>query len=298
MFAPEGYTPLSMLWDQFIDAKIDAVYRSSANFYSSEGFDPKLIRGSALDITEHIFLSLMWKCWLHAASSDGQVMKIHSRIQDGVPGIFTQISPYRSAYDVEVTQSKCGHRDEIDQIAGHTFTEWDSDENNKVEWRERYPPLPSSEAKISDHHLSRMKFHTLPVCFERGRFMIVRKLPYWAQFVHNNRDQEVLVEHLGGRAIVVPDKSLEGWDKILSGESPVLEDELLRTVKENKFGRPAKQAKAYEAYRNLYPNGHTCGWKEVEAAVSSEVGESVHRQTIRRAIESIGEPDTDKDAQS
>jgi len=289
MFAPVGYTPLSMLWDQFVDAKIDAVYRSSAQYYASEKFTSQFVRGSALDIAEHAFLGLMWKFWPHAATNDGQVMRVHSRFQDGVAGLFTQISPYRAAYDVAAVQIECGHRDEIDLIAGPTFTEWDFEAEDKDVWRDRYPPMDESMVRMTDYHLGQLNFHTLPVCFERGRFMIVETLPHWAQFVRRNRDQETLVKHLGGRAIVVADEKLEGWDKILSGETPVLADEFSRSdTDQARIGRPPKVQKVADAYSKSYPAGHACSWKEIANRMSDEIGETVSVATVKRAINRLG----------
>jgi hypothetical protein len=287
---------LSMLWDQFVDAKIDEVYRSSAQFYASDKFNPQFVRGSALDISEHAFLSLMWKCWPHAVTSEGNVLRVHSRFQDDIAVLFTQISPYRSAYDAAVTQMECGHRDELERIAGPTFTEWDFEDDDKEVWRERYPFLTGAEAKKSDHHLRQLNFHTLPVCYERGRFMIVEQLPHWARSVRNNRDQEVLVTHLGGQALVIPDQRLKGWDKILSGETPVLESEFLRAdSSEARKGRPAKVPRVAESYAELYPDGHICAFETALNAVEAKLGESVSPRTLRRAIQTLGRSESGED---
>jgi len=285
MFAPVGFTPLAMLWDQFLEAKIDAVYRSSARYYASEELAPQFLRGSALDIAEHTFLALMWKCQLHAATNDGNVMRVHTRFQDGVPGLFSQISPYRSSFDAAATQLECGHCDEIDRVAGPLFATWDFEPDDKEVWRERYPLEVNPDGEVSGDYLRRLNFHTLPICFERGRFMIVETLPHWARHVLKNCDQQVLVENLGGRAIVVPDEKLEGWDKILNGETPVLDDEFNRTDGDQaRIGRPPKIQKVADAYLQLHPDGHSCSWKELANSIESKLGEPVSIATIRRAL--------------
>lgn len=293
MFAPVGYTPLSMLWDQFVDAKIDAVYRSSAEYYASDEFDPRLVRGSALDIAEHVFLGLMWKCWPHAVSGDGRILRINTRFQDGVPGLFTQVPPFRSAYDAAMTEIECGTRNEIERIASPTFTEWDYDEDEKEMWRRTYPCLAEGEGRMPDELVDQLQFHTLPVCFERNRFTIVRALPHWAKPILHNEEQQVLVEHLGGMAICIPETALVGWDEILSGAIPVLDGEFSLIEREPpKMGRPAKIPRVIDAYQRIYPNGHSCSWKEVANVIGSEIGERVSVQTMRRAIagiESLGD---------
>ncbi|MBV1865990.1 MAG: hypothetical protein KUG74_16365 [Rhodobacteraceae bacterium] len=288
MFAPLGYTPLSMLWDQFLDARLEAVYRSTSTHYASDEFNPELVRGSPLDITEHVFCSLMWECWPHAASPNGNLVRIHTRFQDGVPGLFTQVSPIQSSYDASYAEIEQGHRKEINTVAGATFEEWDCEPLEKVHWTKTYPLIPDSLERIQGSQLAKLRFHTLPICFERGRFVIVRKLPYWADSVNDNRDQEVLVEHLGGRAICVADDKLIGWDDILSGKTPILESEFSRRPEpETSVGRPAKLPKVITAYKARFPNGHSCAWKKAVLIISADLGETVSMQTLRRAVNLI-----------
>jgi hypothetical protein len=288
MFAPVGYTPLSMLWDQFVDARIDAIYHSASETYRGERFVAPLVRGSPLDIAEHIFCKLMWKCWPHATSPDGMVLRVHSRFQDGVPGLFTQIAPYRACFDAVVTEMEHKSRDEIDTIAGLTFEEWGFEPEEGTQWDITYPAQANTSEPLSKGQIGKLRFHTLPICFERGRFTIVEELPHWAQTVVGNRDQELLVKHFAGRALCVPDAALEGWDKILTGETPILEGEISTTSDfASQVGRPSKVPKAVIAYRSIYPDGHTCSWKEAVESVSEEMGEIISVQTLRRAIEVI-----------
>lgn len=288
MFAPVGYTPLSMLWDQFLDAKLESVYRSASTYYASERFDSAKIRGSPLDIAEHIFTGLMWKCWPHAASASGDILRIHSRYQDGVPGLFALISPYHSALEVARAEIEGYDGTELDIVAGEAFEAWDFEPDEGLRWRETYPTIPDSIDRLSGSNFERLRFHTLPVCFERSRFVIVRELPHWGRFFQHGRDQEVLVEHLGGRALCVPDNALKGWTEILSGQTPILEDELsMNDAHVSRPGRPPKVPKVIEAYERLFPDGHLGSLKEAIARIEVEISESVSEPTIRRAITAI-----------
>lgn len=289
MFAPVGYTPLSMLWDQFLEARLETVYRSAANHYASDQFFPTLVRGSPLDIAEHVFMGLMWKCSLHAASANGDIVKIHTRIEDGVPGLFTQIPPIKAAYDAIATELNCKDRKEIEAVASSTFEEWDYESSDIEPWRKAYPTIPDKLKDFQSIQMHRLRFHTLPICFERGRFVVVNALPPWAAYLRNNRDQEVLVEHLGGKAICVPDEKLSGWADVLSGKTPILDSEFSReSASDTHVGRPTKIPKAIEAYKELFPDGHTCSWKEAVQIVNDNLGESISVQTLRRAVNAIG----------
>ncbi|KAJ01454.1 hypothetical protein [Sulfitobacter mediterraneus] len=295
MFAPVGYTPLSMLWDQFVANRIDAIYHSASETYTSEKFVAPLVRGSPLDIAEHIFSSLMWKCWPHAASSDGTVLRVHSRFEDGVPGLFTQIAPYRSCFDAVVAEMEHKNRDEIDAIAGLTFEEWGFEPEEASQWDNVYPAQANTDLPLPKDRIGKLRFHTLPICFERGRFTIVEKLPHWARTVKNNRDQEILVDRLAGWALCVPDTALEGWGKVLSGDTPILEGEVSTTAgSDSQIGRPSKIPRAVTAYQSIYPDGHSCSWKDAAESVGEDMGESISVQTLRRAIDVInGKEDHD-----
>lgn len=127
MYAPPGYTPLAFLWDQFVAARLDAVYRSAYRTYQSKETITALMRGSPADIAEHIFSRLMWKRIPHAASPDGTVVRLHTRFQDDLPGLFTKIGPYRSCFDAVVAEMEHKNRDEIEKIASTSFEEWGYD---------------------------------------------------------------------------------------------------------------------------------------------------------------------------
>lgn len=284
MFAPVGYTPLSVLWDQFLEARIDAVYQSVSTYYASDGFDALRVRGSPLDITEHLFCELMWKCGLRASRPDGLVLNMHTRFQDGVVGLFSQISPYRSTHDAIITQMECGNRDEIDLVAGRYFQEWHGEHTEPREWTASYPELAEYPTRIKDDALAGLKFHTLPICFERERYVIVKKLPFWARFVENTRDVEWLVEGLGGSSLCVPNEKLKGWRDILDGSTPTLDVDLNRPVDENKVGRPAKVPKVVAVLGELYPNGWVGPWKQVIRNIEEAIGDSVGKSTVRRAF--------------
>lgn len=292
MFAPIGYTPLSILWDQFVESRIDAIYHSASEAYRSKKFVAPLVRGSPVDIAEYVFTNLMWKCRLYVASSNGKVLQVHTRCQDGVPGLFTQIAPYRAAYDAACAELDQGNRDELEAVAGMTFEEWNFAPEEREEWDRRYPELPDAEDRLSDHKMGTLRFHTLPICFERERFMIVEALPSWAKTVIGNRDQVVLVERFAGWALCVPDAALVGWDKILQGETPILDGQEASTADGSRqIGRPQKVPRAVVAYRTIYPDGHTCSWKEAIGLVSREMGENISVQTLRRAVAEINDTD-------
>ena len=288
IYAPQGYTPLSMLWDQFVEARLDAIYRSASRTYQSKNTITGLIRGSPVDIAEYIFSHLMWKCRPHAASADGVAIRIHTRFQDGVPGLFTQIGPYRSCFDAVVAEMEQGSRDEIERVAGVTFEEWDFETEDADAWNMTYPPLADSAENLPDQQWDRLRYHTLPICFERERFTIVEKLPIWARTVLNNRDQEVLVDALGGKAICVPDERLEGWERILNGETPILEEEVAQSQPSKpRVGRPTKIPATIKIFQEVFPDGRDCSWSRALALVNARMDESVSMQTLKRAVEAV-----------
>lgn len=289
MYAPIGFTPLAMLWDQFVESRIDTIYHSATAHYAAEEFNAVFVRGSPLDIAEHVFCGLMWRCGLHAASSDGTVIRIHSKFQDGLPGLFSTIGPYRSNYEAAAADedAECGR--EVENLASIFFEGWSFEPDDGHQWKSAYPVMSDTNGQLPERTLESLRFHTLPICFERQRFTLVDSPPKWSSDNLLGRDQEILIGSIGGRALCIPNSALVGWEKILNGQTPILDIEVsLASDKERQIGRPAKLPRVIKAYKSIYPDGHTCSWKEATAEVSKFIGETISQQTLRRAIKCIG----------
>ncbi|MEP2890522.1 hypothetical protein [Tateyamaria sp.] len=56
MFCPEGYVSLAELWDQYREKRLRDFYDSASEHYANEDFTVAFVRGSPLDICEHVFL--------------------------------------------------------------------------------------------------------------------------------------------------------------------------------------------------------------------------------------------------
>jgi len=288
MFAPVDYTPLASLWDQFLDAKLDAFYRSLSAYYISDGFVPALVRGSPLDVAEYVFLKLMCKYETHVAFLNGNILRFHSRFEDRISGVFTQMSPYSSAMYSAATRLEHDNHDEIEQVAGCYFKEWHGEPGDGEEWADTYPVSKIESGRLPDKTTAKVRFHSLPICFERDRFNIVKELPYWGRFAPHLGDIKFLIKNLGGRPICVSNDKLVGWEKILSGETHTLDVDLAQMlVTTAGVGRPTKIPAVIKAYKFIYPDGHSCGWKEAANRIGLELGEPISQQTLKRALAKI-----------
>lgn len=288
MFAPVGYTPLSFLWDGFIDASLTAFCAHAVRYYMSDGFWPYTLRGGPLDIAEHVFTSKMSDLGVFAANSDGGVMRIHSRGSTGALHLFSQIDPYTSALCAAATEVEYGNLDKVDRIAGKKFEAWEFEPNEGDQWIKYYEPLVSISGSVPSDLTLQLRFHSLPVSYERGRFLIAEKLPDWAPVNADNRNQEVIVKHFGGRALCVADSSLDRWSDVLSGKDLDLDgDESSIKGDVSQVGRPSKIPSVIEAYKTVFPSGHMCSWKQALKKVNVELVDPVSEQTLRRAIDQM-----------
>jgi hypothetical protein len=288
MFAPTGYTSLAALWNDFIGARLDAAYRSASAFYADPKSNVALSRGSPLDIAEYVFLELMWKGTPHIVAKDGLIFSIFSNFEDGQTGLFTKIHPIFSAHCVAAGEIEGQNTDDLNDFAGKFFEPWNFDPADRSAWVTRYPVSAENQNQVSEKQVESLRFHGLPIGFARARFTIVDRLPFWSTFKGDLQQVKCLVDEFPGRPICVPNEKLKGWDKILSGETPVFDAEEAFAATKN-FGRPKKVDRTAEIYSELFPAGHNCSFKEVRSAVERQLGTEVGETTLRRAIRMVAD---------
>ena len=291
MFAPVNYTPLAMLWDQFIEARRMEFSKHLVKSFRKDGFNPVFLRGGPLDIAEHVFLREMNNRGIFVAHSDGRVFRLYSNFRDEVQGLFTQIGPYSSRWAAAAAFVERGNDEEVRRIAGSSFAAWEHEANEGDAWLEHYEMF----VDFADSGLANLKrelrYHSLPVCYERRRFLIVEELPFWTRRSENADDQEQIVKHFGGWSLCVANDTINDWDTfVVHGDLSLTGSETSPEETTTPIGRPAKVPRVAEIYKTLYPNGHNCAWKRVALEIGDVLGESVSLQTVKRAVETIKNP--------
>ncbi|MEP3299402.1 MAG: hypothetical protein ABJO27_23480 [Pseudoruegeria sp.] len=141
MFAPENYTPLAQLWDQFIEARCLEFCKHSLNYYRTEGFNAALLRGGPLDIAEYVFLREMSRRGVYVASVDGRKFRLYSSSHSGVRGLFSKVDPYSSSMLAAGSAIEHGSDVEVKRVAGSSFEPWEYEPENEDAWLIHYKGL-------------------------------------------------------------------------------------------------------------------------------------------------------------
>lgn len=283
MFCPEGYVSIAELWDQYREKRLRDFYVSAAEHYLSDDFLEAYVRGSPLDICEHVFLRSVSKCGLCLASPVGQVAKIHAPLEDGRASLLSVLSA--SGSSSEWTAHELDRDQTADGITleARGFMPWDEDSQDEGKWSASYPPLRDADfegwKKIVDH----LPFHCLPLCFERPRYTLTKTLPPWSQGIRNKGDLMLLVENFGGWAICMTETSVESWQPYLKGKGVYL-DQLQIKRRNSSPGRPGRQSAAVRDFRITFPKGRDIPWKTVPDRIEAVTGNLYSESTLRRAV--------------
>lgn len=198
-------------------ARLDGFAKYAANSYNNDQFVAALVRGGPLDMAEYSFMRLVSERGTHVASTDGKVLRLHAKFEDGSKSLFTQIDPYHSAAEAAAKSGDAESQNELMRIAGRLFEAWEFGPREGDEWKKYYHPLLDLFGHMDRALKRQLRFHSLPVCYERERFMIVDELPFWARHGYDLTEQELIVKHFGGQALCMSNNALADWDSVLSG---------------------------------------------------------------------------------
>lgn len=137
MFCPPGYTTLAELWDRFQKERLQSFYISATRHYDQPDFTTAFVRGSPLDICEHVFLKSVADIGICLASMDGRIFKFYAPLEDGRPALFSEVPPGISTDHVVFAKEETGNTMEIDKIAGGKFSAWDGTYSEPELWGAR-----------------------------------------------------------------------------------------------------------------------------------------------------------------
>lgn len=284
MFCPEGFVSLAELWGRYRERRLHDFYVSSAEHYASEDFSAAFVRGSPLDICEHIFLKSTSQCGLHLCSPDGRSMKVYAPLVDGHASLCSVHSVVGSAWRWDEHQKEADDRN--DQTAeARYFLPWHGHPSEDALWSEAFPAAPSENLKRWKKTAERLRFHCLPLCYERPRYTVVKELPPWSQNIKTKGEISLLVENFGGWSICMSDADAEDWQPYLDGQ-PVYADQMQSVRREQLSGRPRLQEAALKDFDLTFPNGANLPWKAIPHEIESKTGNRYSESTIRRALDS------------
>jgi hypothetical protein len=279
-----------LLWSSFIDAKRDQFCKLAIKHYQGEKFRAALVRGGPLDMAEYRFLKEISKRGVFVAHSDGRIFRLHTNYRDDWLGLFSRHGPYESNDWANFPDLNEGQNETIKRIGGRAFKAWTFGPRDDCAWTEAYGKVEDLELELLLKMKRHLWYHSLPICFERERFIVVEELPFWLTCRENNRDQVYLVKHFAGWSLCVADNTVGDWETYI-GDTDYAPDGIEAANDDTTvtIGRPAKVPRVAEIFTSLYPNGRNEPWKLVLRKISEELGEPVSKQTVNRAIDVINE---------
>lgn len=283
MFCPEGYVTLAELWDQYRAKWLRDFYDSASENYANNNFAAAFVRGSPLDICEHVFLKSVSQVGVSLASPSGQVMSVHAPLDDGSISLLSVLAVNASATASIVNELDSENTIDLEVYAGSFYRPWPGEAHEEALWSETYPVLSSSNSKQWAKTASSLRFHCLPMCFERDRFVVTKSLPPWTRHRKSTADAELLAQNFGGWAILMARGDLNSWQPYLKGKG-VYPDQVHIGSGPRGTGRPEKQSDALRDYQKAFPKGHDCVLKAVLQQIEMTTGNLYSESTMRRAL--------------
>lgn len=97
MFCPVGFRSAAELWEEFLARRFESIYIETTQGYHRPDYQAFFTRGSPVDVCEHVFLKSLSTVGFHISSPTGDVLRLHVRMQDGKPNLFSTARIYQSA---------------------------------------------------------------------------------------------------------------------------------------------------------------------------------------------------------
>lgn len=288
MFAPRGFTALSELWKLFLDGSSAELYLAACRFYCSQefindgSFGTPHEFGSPLDYIEDVFLASIDDQDLTLCDPSGRMFSIRARAADGFSRWFQKMNVFESTIDAKEHCKTEEGRDWLRRMGSREFQAWPHKMEQAVRWSEAYP-IPKEQTNVT-RLIKKTRYHTLPVAFERHRYVIPKALPPWCE---DPIDVAFFLE-------TVPD--FLGWGFCLEGSQA---DRWRKNIVQNRgyqafakglqieppqIGRPRKRDKALEYFDELYPDGNHPSWKKASQEIELRFQLSIAPKTLERVV--------------
>lgn len=282
MFSPEGYISLARLWDSYRKERLANFYVRTAQTYANRELDPQSPRGSPLDICEHIFLKSITMCGLHIAAPDQRIMSLHTTLTDDHPSACSVLPVSTSAWrwaahklDVEASDAE--------PYFSPQFVPWHGTDNDMEFWTEAYPEMSLKELASESNRLEKLRYHCLPLCFERPSFTIAKKRPPWSFDLKHSGDIDVILDSFAGWSLCMSLKNAASWQPYLKGRG-VYPDEVSFSTSQNAVGRPQKQEEALQDYKRTFPDGHPGSLRSAVDVIWATTKNRYSVSTLSRAL--------------
>lgn len=279
MFCPPDYVSLAQLWKDFHSEFRTALLRVAVKEIGREDFGTPDIFGSPDDLCEDVFLSTFDEFAMFAAQSDGRVMRLDVVLDGGRSKLFEKMSAFES-YKAASDPSEAGEDGFwLRKLGSDHFEARNASLGTLKEWKSRYGDFEAANK-------TPVCFHTLPLVFERARFVIADQSPPWLEDVIDEHFLPSIVERFAGWSLCLDRKSAEDWRRDVMVKKQFVQRNPTPAPYKDR-GRPRKIELIIGAYLELYPDGHTGALKTVRADIEENFGIEFSVKSLSRAIAEI-----------
>lgn len=280
MFCPVGYRSAAELWPEFRTRLLEAVYLSALQTYDDRTILPTIVRGSPLDICEHLFLRSMAEIGVHLASPRGEVVRIHVDCFDHLPNLFSRIPPYRAGLATALAFLNSSDPDFESKFTGDEYKDWDMLDEAPDVWSKQYGDFEERKRLHTIENSFGLVFNSIPNFVLRPSFVIAETAPPWADDAKCNTIRPIL-ESFGGWAVCITSDEYETvWQKYLAGERGNL-DHMTVSEDKKKTGRPGLDA-AKAAFEAIGCEKGNASWEQIARRLESATGQKPTAKTLRR----------------
>ncbi|MBW4709860.1 hypothetical protein KX928_18915 [Roseobacter sp. YSTF-M11] len=222
-------------------------------------------------------------------ASSGDVFETPSKLPNSNASIFTKATVFESMAIVHDPDEAGPDNEWLYQMGSTRFQYWAHMEASFSSCGDRF----CSDARCDDEggNGGVMPFYTLPYCFERGTYLVPKKLPPWTVDMIETSFARALSGPLLGSSICLSNVDAGKWRRRVTSE--YLETLFVRlmdggsNVEETdstpKSGRPKKVTAVAKAYAEQGLIGSDLSWKAKHTLLEEHLGMEFGKATLKAA---------------
>ena len=241
---------IAELWKEFLAKHELQLSKLARERYRDAGTEWFSVFGSPMDFCEDCFLQTFHEKAVFTAHEKGAVLRLESDLDCGRSQLFSKMSVFESTLAAGDPKEAGDNNYWLIKMGSTTFEPWPNALSTSIDWCRTYPILNDYGKRVGPE-----PFHTLPIAFERSRFIIPDVPPPWAIDLIDEHYLPKVISSFGGSALCLDLDQATRWRGMHIANSSFLK-KLETPPISPKAGRPNKQDAALVIYRQLFPNGH------------------------------------------
>lgn len=287
MFCPVGFRSAAELWEEFLARRFESIYIETTQGYHRPDYQAFFTRGSPVDVCEHVFLKSLSTVGFHISSPTGDVLRLHVRMQDGKPNLFSTARIYQSALWAAAIEIEGEGKPSYDALEKANFKAWYAEASEHSKLSEAYP-LANDVDERSKRNLGwGTPHHSLLHHIQRETFTILEESPLWAGKTASSAQVKPLLRNYGGWAICLDDVTYaNAWPDYLAGKVSFYPSDNI-DGSASQIGRP-RMAAAHAAFEAMDFDKGDLTWLQLVERIERETGERPSPKAFRNWREQAG----------